>query len=109
MGVEGQDPADKCTLCSIRRDEHTKLRHPFGEQGVDPGAAIVQPSKKDKDKQQRPQLVIAPAPDLVLRQVLLDKGLLRPAELEAKERELTLGIKPESQAPGVFPLTPPDS
>lgn len=110
MGVEGHDPDPNmpCQLCTVLRKDHGEKHHPFVEKGQDPGAALGKP-KKEASKPGTTTLIVAPAPDLVLRQVLLRKGLVTSEELEAMERELTvgtLGIQPPGQASHVFAEPP---
>lgn len=111
MGMnEGQDPEELCQLCKEPFKIHDTLgyHHPFTKPGQDPGAAL-NPVRKKKDETRPPTLIVAPAPDLVLRQVLLRKGLVTTEELEAMERELTvgaIGIRPAGQASGVFAEPP---
>jgi hypothetical protein len=85
---EGLNPV--CKLCPLKKSEHEGLHHPFVGPDEDPGAAFKKPEKKRPNE--APRLIITPAPDITLRQLLLRKGLITPGELEAIERELTLGV-----------------
>lgn len=103
MVVEGLDPRRQCRLCLTPFEEHGQRQHTFVEEGQDPGAAIKNPDKK-KRPEVMPRLIITPAPDLVLRQLLLRKGLITSEELEVTERELTIGtlsVAPSAQAASV--------
>jgi hypothetical protein len=109
MGVEGLDPDAECQLCFTRRRLHGEKHHDFVEEGQDPGAAVKPPNKKKPPEQAKTTLIVSPAPDIVLRQLLLEKGLIRPEELEAKERELTLGtvgIRSADNSRGFFAEPP---
>lgn len=109
MVTEGLDPERLCQLCKTPFDQHSELHHSFVEKGQDPGSAVQPPSKKKETPKAVPTLIVAPAPDLVLRQLMLRKGLITSEELEAMERELTvgtLGIQPPGQAPRVFAEPP---
>lgn len=102
---EAQEPV-KCTTCQRTQDDHP-FKHPFTPPGEN--QVIPEPPKKKKD-QQAPTLIITPAPDLVLRQTLLKKGIITPEELEVTERELTigvLGVKPVSGPADVLQSEPP--
>jgi hypothetical protein len=105
---EGLDPT--CQLCPLKKSEHEGLHHPFVGPEQDAGSALNPPPKRDKKPESTPHLIITPAPDLVLRRLLLRKGLITSEELEVTERELTLGvlgIQPASrQANGVFAEPP---
>jgi hypothetical protein len=97
MGVEKIG----CSVCGTPEEEHGFRKHPF----TPPGEQLVLPQQESKKKSDAvPRLIITPAPDLVLRQVLLRKGLVTSEELEAMERELTIGvigIQPAGKAPDV--------
>lgn len=100
MGVEGQDPVCEMPGCHLTLANHGERMHSFVTPGQDPGAALKQPSKKDQ-KTPEPKIMVAPMPDLVLRGLLLRKGLITTEELEAVERELAVG-----QAPRVYAEPP---
>jgi hypothetical protein len=111
MGIEGQDPEEVCQLCPNRRKTHESagLHHTFVGKNDDPGAAIKAPEKKNKPAEPKTNLIISPAPDLVLRQVMLRKGLVTKEELEAMERELATGVVgffPQGKTPNVFAEPP---
>lgn len=104
-------PETPCGLCGTPSEEHGSKHHNFVGPDDDPGAAVKPPEKK-KDKPAQPTLIVAPAPDIVLRQLLLRKGIITSEEVEAMERELTvgvLGIKPPSSTPSVFAEPPANS
>lgn len=108
MSSAAYAPDLPCGLCGIIFNDHGGRVHPFVGPNQDPGSAVNPPNKKKKDQDTtRPQLVVAPMPDLVLRHALVKKGLLTPEDLEAAERELTLGI-PSSpiQGNGLFAEPP---
>jgi hypothetical protein len=92
-----------CGLCGIVFNDHSGLVHPFVGPNQDPGAAVNPPNKRKKQETTTPRVIVAPMPDLVLRHALVKKGLLTPEDLEAAERELTLGISSSpGQTNGVF-------
>jgi hypothetical protein len=69
--------------------------HTFVNKNQDPGAAVTPPNKKKTEQKAAPaQFVIMPQPDLVLRGLLLQKGLITEQELEVVERELSVGPSP---------------
>lgn len=89
----------KCRLCGQEKDDHGTLHHAFVGPNEDPGAAIKNPDKNKKQPQQSPvSFHLLPAPDLVLRGLLHRLGIITPEQLEAVERELTLGT-PQFQPP----------
>lgn len=105
---EAYSPDLPCTLCGTIFNDHGGRQHPFVGPNEDPGAALKKPEKK---KPETPRLIITPAPDLVLRQLLLRKGIITTEELEVVERELTvgvLGIQTSGQTSDVRTQSPPD-
>jgi hypothetical protein len=88
----------KCTTCGRTENDHP-FKHPFTKPGEN--QVIPDPPKK-KERQQGQTLVITPAPDLVLRGLLLRLGIITPEQLEAVERELNIGVI------GVPPVRPTD-
>lgn len=110
MVAEGLDPTRRCKLCDTPFNEHGEKHHLFVEANQDPGSAVNPPPKKKDESKGQPTLIVAPAPDLVLRGLLHRLGIITPEQLEAVERELTLGtigIKPpDSQTSGFFAEPP---
>ena len=109
MTTEAYSPNLPCSLCGTIFNDHGGRQHPFVGPNEDPGKAFDKPKKKTDPT---PRLIITPAPDLTLRQLLLRKGLITSAELEATERELTigvLGIQTPGKASDVRSEPPPNS
>jgi hypothetical protein len=116
MGVEAREPDHAfapdtpCDLCGTEYQEHASRMHKFVGPGMDAGAAVNPPNKTKKPQEQsKTTLIVSPAPDIVLRQLLLEKGLIEPGQLEAKERELTIGtvgIRPGGYSADFF-VEPP--
>jgi hypothetical protein len=110
MVAEGLDPTRRCKLCDTPFNEHGEKHHVFVEANQDPGSAVNPPPKKKDDSKGQSTLIVAPAPDLVLRTLLRRLGVISAFELEEVERELTLGtvgIKPPDSKTSGFFAEPP--
>lgn len=86
------DSEPVCKTCGNTRKNHDMFKHPF--QVEDGGPDWVPPKEKAKKPDlsgpvtRSQQLVIAPAPDLALRSLLVAKGLITDAELKEAEYAL---------------------
>lgn len=94
----------KCSACGNTEDDHP-FKHPF----TLPGEQITIPEPPSKKKKEEPQarVMVAPMPDLVLRGLLLRLGIITSGQLEAVERELTLGFTAPPGPTDVLSTEPP--
>lgn len=80
-----------CSLCSVPRDAHGGRRHPFTSPGTEPSTSWLGP-RKGQVVPNLPGVQVSHAPqapfDPILRQALIDKGVLTPEDLTAAEKKV---------------------
>ena len=84
-----------CEICGREKDDHEGLHHPFAPAGQ--GARVPTPAEVKRAAQgekspgapRAPQ--VAQPVDLALRAVLLEAGIITPAQLEAADAKVRQG------------------
>lgn len=76
--TENEEDLELCKICRVPRDAHGNRIHPFTSPSGEVDASFIRPPRQEPGRSNLPF-------DPVVRQALLDKGILTPADIAEAE------------------------